>query len=459
MTKLSFVSKPFEIQLLLGIKREINQLRIDVEELKWIVIHGINQLRDPDWTALPEIYSIPQDLASRFTAALDFNKPAAYDDATGWPLKEGFDALVFHFARSTVEYNPLHQRTPEEPQYLNLLKSKWIVQRLKKSSWFISAGPDSLWADYMRELEGDIRDEFKRFDDACLVAPDLSTLSRLPDECFSIWISENSSIAPPNLAEQRPLEDKVLELSLPWSFGTRYETLTLFRISDIDLRLVKTTKDEQNPFLRLEDSTELSMSSNRLIPIYVNPSEVASTNHNILLCNGQGEKPKSYSLKGNIDIEKFQQALTGYRVSHRMSNFTWCINSSLAPNDSGNGYLQLWHLKPLPKIQTDGGISPKQDDTSVASPKTSSDAKSLKLRRTSTGVSSQISKEQGYSTDSIKQSTRISGKTFISRLSNASTVKGSSGEGIALYRPEPPVLVIFTMSGGKRTYIHITSMT
>ncbi len=507
VTKLSFVLKPFEIQLLLGIKRELQQLRVDVAELRGVVVQGIIQSRDPTWTPPPPSYSIPEDLVSRFATALEFNKPVSFRASADWPLKEGFDALVFNFAHSTVEFNPLHQLTPEEPQFLNLLKSKWIMQKIKESPRFQSTGPESLWADYMRELEGDIRGQFKRFDAGYLVTPDLSIVSRLPDECFSIWIIENASLLPPNLAEQRSLEDKILELALPWSFGTRYETLTVFRVSDVDLRLVKTTKDEQNPFLHLEDSTELSMNSSRLIPIYANPGEGSSANNNILICNGQGQKPKSHALKNSKDVEKFQQALTGYRVSHQMSNFSWCINGSPAPGDSGKGILQLWHLKPLPKLIPEGeAASPKQSDSSVASPRsqagrnplrqstqsitsaelnaiqvpmpdlasspvengrpvanrlssatTQVDPRSPTLERFATGLSAQTERNQATGSCLTRHSTGMSSTTLVSRSSIASPVNGLHGEGTALFRPEPPVMVIFTMCGGKHTFLHITS--
>lgn len=497
VTKVSFILKPFEIQLLLGIKRELQQLRIDVAELRGVVVQGINKAQDPTWTAPPPSFTIPHDLVSRFNTALDSNKPQHYCTPSDgdWPLREGFDALVYHFAHSTVEFNPLPQlgqKIPEEPQYLNLLKSRWIMQKLKDSPRFHSAGPDSLWADYMRELEGDIRGQFRRFDAGYLIAPESGILSRLPDESFSIWVSEIPSSPPPNLAEQRSLEDKILELALPWSYGTRHETLTIFRVSDVDLRLVKTTKDEQNPFLHLEDSTELSMNSNRLIPIYANPAE-ASFNSNVLICNGQGQKPKSYPLNSSNDVDSFQQALTGYRVSHRMSNFSWCINSSSASSDSGTGILQLWHLKPLPKIGLDGDPAIlKQSNLSVTSPRSQeqqelqgqsaptselpaaqletgrpnlniiSNRKSQAyivnpaLERYPTGLSRQTIRDQAASSSLARHSTGMSSTTLVSRSSIASPVNGSHGQGTALLRPEPPVIVIFTMCGGKHTFLHIT---
>ena len=500
VTKVSFILKPFEIQLLLGIKRELQQLRADVADLRGVVVESINRSQDPSWSSPPPTFAVPQELMVRFMIALDVNKPAAFDNVNNWPLKEAFDALVFHFAHSTVEFNPLPQlgqKTPEEPQYLNLVKSQWIVQRLKSSPRFHAAGPDSLWADYMRELEGDIRGQFKRFDAGSLEVPDLSVVSRLPDDCFSVWLIDTASLPPPNLAEERSLEEKILELALPRSFGTRLETLSVFRISDVDLRMVKTTRDEQNPFLHLEESTELSMNSNRLIPIYVDPSDSSIATNNVLLCNGQGNNPKSYPLNSPKDVSLFQQALTGYRVSHQMSGFSWCINGSSAYGDSGKGILQLWHLKPFQKIPSEAvSSSPKQSDSSVASPRSqdlwdrpsqsapsttmveleaaqagntfsfaesfsgttfNSGFNSPELRKTSTAISSSNSDVPIGGTSLKPYSTGMSSKTLVSRSSIASPVNGSHGEGTLLLRPENPVLIVFTICAGKHTFLHIPS--
>ena len=101
---------------------------------------------------------------------------------------------------------------PEETQFVNLLKSKWILEQLEASRLLSEAGTASLWASALRELRWDIVKEYKRFDSNQLVAPPREVIARLPDKCFSIWVVEAPPILPPDLAEQRPLEDQILEL-------------------------------------------------------------------------------------------------------------------------------------------------------------------------------------------------------------------------------------------------------
>ena len=58
--------------------------------------------------------------------------------------------------KSTVGFNPgfdSSQRTPEETQFVNLLKSKWILDILQSSSQLTAVGTASLWAGALRELK------------------------------------------------------------------------------------------------------------------------------------------------------------------------------------------------------------------------------------------------------------------------------------------------------------------
>lgn len=59
-------------------------------------------------------------------------------------------------SQSTTEFNPgidPSRRTPEEPQFLNLLKARWLLDKLKASSELAAVGPNSLWMRYGNEIE------------------------------------------------------------------------------------------------------------------------------------------------------------------------------------------------------------------------------------------------------------------------------------------------------------------
>lgn len=431
MMKLTFVAKPFELQLLLSIKRELRRLRVDFDELSHFLMYGLRYQDSLSSTYLQSL-EVPPQIASRFASALQNNKPASFHNQANIPLKEGFDALVYHFANSTILFNPqpdLGQRDPEEPQYLNLVKCRWITQIIRQSVSFRLANSDSLWADYMIELEDDIRGQFRRFDTGQLTRPLSDRISLLPESCFSIWIVERLPIRAPNLAEQRPLEEKILELTLPSTSDTLKSTLTVFRKSESKMRLVTTTKDSQNQYYHQEQTTNVNMEANRLIPTYATPGDASTLTNNVMICSNVGQDPEWYSLKGLNDVLEFQRALTGFFVSRDMLDISWSIEGSSKSNYSGIGRLQFWYLKPFEPIGEDGNRRPCDRSSSISTPL--SPNQSATRTRQSTG----------YPTSA----------TLLSTGSSVSTVNGPQGSGTAFIRPEVPRIMLFTKCG--RQYV------
>ncbi|CAF9934762.1 MAG: hypothetical protein ALECFALPRED_006079 [Alectoria fallacina] len=435
--KVIFIAKPFEIQLLLGIRHELKQLRKEVAALRTILDWDPARTRDPINFTTPETYfHIPEDLSDRFRNSLAAKDPELSRMRDGLPLKEGFNALVYNFDRSTVDFEPSRGRGQEVPeeQYLNLVKSRWIIERLRESTYFSSLGPESLWVDYLRELEDEVRGQLVRFQQGGLPPPPLETLSRLPDSCFSIWVHEESSPRPAALTEHRPSEEKILELALQSRYSTHPSTLTIFRKSDIALRLVSATKDDQNERFHSEESKDVNMLQTGLVPVFAASQDTSTVNNNVLLCR-QGQDTESYNLRNPADVAQFQRAMTGFRVSHDMSNVSWHIEFpawSKPSSLSGKARLQLWHLKPLQKIQQPQDTEPGEGSSSSNDPTPYSPVGSIDLRRFWT-----------------------SGTTQLPGSSIASPVTGSRGDGIALTHPELPVLIIFTKCHGKYTFLHL----
>ena len=439
LTKLNLIAKPFELQLLLGIHRELQQVKKDVAALKGVLIPDTAQSIHPTSPKSHDgRFPVHPDLAKRFERALT-SKPDSVQVQDHLPLKEGFDALVFHLASSTVKFKPSPgpgQNVPEETQFVNLLKSGWIMERLKGSDYFQSAGSESLWADYIRELENEINDQLSRFETGELEPPTLDVILRLPNNCFSIWVYEEPMPRPAVLTEQRPLEEKILELALPSLYDSRRSTLTVFRKSDVAFRLVSTTKDEQNKDFHSEESMDVNMNSNRFIPAFATSHDGEPINNNVLLCNSQGQELKWHNLQDSSAVTEFQRALMGYRVSNHMSNISWHIEFSTFTKKaiSGKARLQFWHLKPLPNLLSSVDATTSEGSGSSAGASPQSPTGSANLRRFWT-----------------------SSTLALSGSSMAAPVTGSRGDGIALTRPKLPVLVIFTMCERKYTFLHIES--
>ena len=428
MTKANYITKPFEIQLLSGIGRRQQQLSKEVAAIK-------AQISDLPNTATQESYfHVPVELSDRFEKALAAKDLDLYQVRDSLPLKEGWDALVYHFARGTESFQPspgLGQEVPEE-QYLNLIKSRWIIDILKES---VLPDPKALWAECIKDLEDKVRKQFVRFQHDDLSQPPLDALLRLPDKSFSIWLGEDSPPRPTALIERRQSDEKILELPLQGAHSTYRSTLTVFRRSDVTLRLVSETKDDQNDKFLLLDSMDVNMSHTGLVPVFAASQDPSTVNGNVLLCN-QGQDAKCYSLRDPAAAFKFQRALTGYRVSHDMSNISWHIEFDQfgKTGESGKARLQFWHLKPLPKIEQPQEIegADRSRSSSVHTPHSPED--SLNLRRFWTSG------------------------TTLPATSNAYPVNGPHGAGLALTSPEPPVLIIFTMCGDKYTFLHLKCM-
>ncbi|KAI4256860.1 MAG: hypothetical protein L6R42_005986 [Xanthoria sp. 1 TBL-2021] len=464
-TKLLIVSKPFEIQLLLEIRQELRDLRRDVSEIKGLLV---NLLRNEEPALDILIYAqrvtfpgIPEEVVKRFSDSLTSYPPATFRDVANMPLKEGFDALVYNFAKSTVEFNPgfdPSQRTPEETQFVNLLKSRWILDRMEQSSHLSAAGTAPLWTSALAEIKSDIIKEYRRFDTNQLVAPPKDVIVRLPDECFSIWVVDAPPLVPPDLAEQRPLEDQILELALPDSVGTRRSSLHVFRRSPIELRLVTTTRDTANPGYHQEKGKPhfthtallvyvidrsnvridfiVNTDITRVIPAYGTPGG-NNDSHNLLLSNRQVQDLRWQYLCTAEDVQSLQQALTGYRVHHSTNNFLWAINGSDKPHKTGKAMLQMWQPQslPVPAEPSDTlPLSPIQSSASVTSPRSSSFAGSNTPSRRSTALSTST--------------------TLFSGSSATSVMVGNRGNGTAVKTPEPPVIVFFTMYDGKYAFLH-----
>lgn len=144
----------------------------------------------------------------------------------------------------------------------------------------------------MKELEDDIRGQFRRFDTDQLVRPPSERIFLLPESYFSIWFVQELPTRPPDLAEQRPLKEKILELTLPGTSGTRISTIIVFRKSESKVRLVTTIKDNQNQYFHHEKETHINMKTDRLIPTYATLSDPSTMINNVLICTNKGQDSK-----------------------------------------------------------------------------------------------------------------------------------------------------------------------
>lgn len=125
----------------------------------------------------PELPRVPGYLEVRFETAIKAANPELQDDKS-FPLAKGVNAFHHHFeqvspvsmlekskaysGKSTSKFQPettlmagdfFADRTPQPTQYLNLMKSIWIIQKVKKGEEYKIASSDCLWDCYIKELD------------------------------------------------------------------------------------------------------------------------------------------------------------------------------------------------------------------------------------------------------------------------------------------------------------------
>lgn len=530
ITKVEFYATPSQWEVMIRQGRDLQQLRKQVDRLERMMVHGA----EPSTSLWAQL--IPQELKVKLENGFNTKRPSWFTEGAEWPLKEGFEAVVFHFTRGTVNFNstPDLGYLPEIQQFLNLAKALWIFEKVKDSHHFRANSTDSIWADYMRELQDDLRAQLHRFEIRELEMPPTQELLGLPDDLYTISNGEDAELDALNADTAGPAGEKLLHLGLLSTSGDSESSLLVFRESDVDFLFVISTKQADVLGAARNREVEVCMDRHRLIPIYGSPIQSHPSRNSIILANERGKRLTEYQFHSSRDVKQLQRALTGYRVHHDMPIFSWRINGSERNSPAGSGFLQLWQHKPLSPLSATGQ-SPVSDTTSsigsTGSPttrwgsarrhseyaelagvaghrvdsgdfvglgglpdsstggdqaRTSSFAEASRAQfhggkrrsdfsdttgnygansiwRNSQSIRppSNISQARANSTHSSHNLQRLSsatsGTTQTSRTSVLSPVQGTRNDGVQISKPEPPVLIIFTMYDGRFSFVHLTS--
>lgn len=171
------------------LKSDIQNLRLDVTDRLTNIQDLLNKLYDHctgklieasrETTTLPSaVFEVPQYLQDKFEAAVRAANSAPQDE-TKFSLVKGVDAFHHHFQQvkqcrtekdqndckfekaiselrpepTSVEGDGLVEQTPQPLLYLNLMKSIWVIQKVKKGEKYTDAATDPLWHFYIQDLE------------------------------------------------------------------------------------------------------------------------------------------------------------------------------------------------------------------------------------------------------------------------------------------------------------------
>ncbi|KAM0218492.1 hypothetical protein ACHAQD_006875 [Fusarium lateritium] len=340
-SKILHVLKPFEVDLLLRVRQDIEFMhrdladRItaahhDIRRLMGVLIPDLDEALDQRIQRSVVLLEVPVDLDDRFRFAALTGHPE-YRIEDDFELSELSDAFILNFHKSTVNFESgmlVEDRIPTVDQYLNLLKCVWVFKRIQACPALRVANKDtSHWPSYARQLEDDLSSQCSRFGRE-LVTPRIIT-STLKRDMFSIW-PEKEPVPLVDVVTKDEMMEQLLEVSIVPL--VEWILTWLAEIIDFDI-----TSMVFNPQYALPVGTHMAQE--------------------IIL--RQNERIARLDFLDGGDILKFQQAITGFKPWASVTQYD-CqvifVLGGVKETIMENACLQLWIPKP-----TEGSLVTNSD--------------------------------------------------------------------------------------------------
>ena len=430
--KIHFILKPLELELLASIDRNIAILRRQGREQ--IGLLRSLRMRESQLIAggVPSrvdrfgLVEVPLELNERYEKQAMKTRP--FDSPESYPLRETLNALLYHFNESTIHagggYFTLNQ-------YNSLIKSRWILGKLLESRHYQELGP-CLSRTTIEDIEEEIHIQYSRFEDNwdTVQARSIATLG---DEHFTIWIVEEVEPLSTVVTDEGAGEVKILELPLPAPQGFSQRSLLVFRQSDTEYRLLRTSiLDGANLELPSEKQI-VNVHYFRLVPFYAVPDSQEPAN-NVWICHSHVHQGDIFDMRTQKDTFAFQRALTGYSVAYS-GKVKWELQRDgfFKKSMKGKGWsgLQIWDWDPLSRVESPE-TEPQSPSETLNGQRSNSDA------RAST-MADVVASMPGNAASILTSPNGPSGSQDI----------------IASSAPKIPILMLFTYVSGKLSFLHV----
>lgn len=219
--------------------------------------------------------------------------------------------------QSTIKFkgNGLGIWQPTVQQLNNLIKARWIFDRMRASATLKEAGPDSLWRWCLESMQEQIKMEYAKYETE--IFKEEPNIASLDLDSFRIWIPQGDTyVVSITEADESQLEEKIFEVSLS-DHGQHQKELIVFRRPLNELRLVTVTSRQNggNAHIPNEDSKVVNAQLVQVIPKYALPGRPSVPYSRIIeLCFPGASSGYTYQFKVDEDLHNFQQALLGYKV-------------------------------------------------------------------------------------------------------------------------------------------------
>jgi hypothetical protein len=414
ISKITLVTEQLQDGLLRNMAATLDRIDRNVADIYNVVVTGLLQ------STRPAAMAIPEALAARFNYGLmAANRPNCFSDPSQVPIQEGFDALVHHFFHSTVRsHGPPGSAQPLE-QYINLVKARWLVEVLKRSTQFEQSFYYKRATLRMQQLitEEIHRPDLTRYEDA--------DFELVNSQSYAIWASEDVN-PDPSINDGPGHEEQILELPLRDVLGN----LTVYRMSDTELRLVRPTVSSGTGLPPRDREIEINVHSHLIEPVYASPWASDSTCQ-VKISSSQVRSARLYDFKDITHCHDFQRAITGFKVVHDRINVQWSLDKK---KTSGKARLQIWQYKPLPQPAANESQSPSNS---------SCDSSTVSGFSASTSQTVAESMTQGLN------------PSIFSIVRSATATNLNDSETVILEKIPLPVIVMFTVFEKQRTFVQL----
>jgi len=388
-----------------------------LDELKAIILSDVRVATDSLESQSPALPDVPDYLVERFQAI------ASQSNSTNpLPLISCIDAVAYHFEKSTRKFreNPPLLMKPDPAEYLNLMKCVWILHQIKLHPNFRNLCQDILWKAYVRELEGNVLKETRRFtaEENSLRVPASEDILREPPANFSIWVELGEIDDFPTLAQPSGLEVKVFEASLPKISRSREQDLVVFRLNEHRIRIVRVVTSATE---KEREGHEIDTKQVTLLPLYAFPNRPNALPSVSWRATASDQRTQALTFTCLGDVHRMQEAITNFGVVDDMSGIT-----DVRVKESSFGKLKSIGSKARAQVWI---YRPPETFEKLSS---TSDTASAPSRRTSAMSGSSVGRGEWA-------------KSYVASTNPSSSIQQSGGRAL-LRNPVPSQLVLFAMN-------------
>ncbi|KIW96184.1 uncharacterized protein Z519_03251 [Cladophialophora bantiana CBS 173.52] len=413
-SKINLILIPLKLKMYTDLRRDIAIVHEDI-------IFSLEQIiRKLEIDSNGLLLEVPDFLEQKFEVS------ATNSGSTiPFPIEKGIDALALHLGNSTQKFvlePPLLVR-PDTCQYINLMKSVWLVKQLQANPEFETRCLDVLWGAYFRQLLRKVIHECRRFyaRESPLIAPNDQQILQEADDKFEIWVHFDEVDDFDDLTEPNGMETRIFRASLPEDSG-RAQQISVLRINTSRIRLVRTLTRGTD---RAIENYEIDSQRVLLLPFYSFPEASADAISLGWKAQASDHQSRALTFRRLDDLHRLQEAITNFGVVADETGVAsvQIKESMIGPLKSigAGGRAQIWVCRAQKRYEQPS----KSPETDSASPR---------ARQSSTLTGSSGWNGGGPGGWARSYATSVNGSTSIQQSGNKALIE----------RPISAQLVLFT---------------